>query len=242
MASKICARCKREKSLSEFYIKKNGKPHSWCNDCRPKAKKEWDIKNRDHIAEYKEKTKEHRKKQGFEYREKNKERLKEVTRIYNERSKEKRRQDRLKLENKERAKARGKKWREENRERYNKYFHDYYEKDTTKKIVRNLRHKLYKILKGTNSPLHTSDIIGCDLVFFKNHIEAHFTEGMNWENYGFGIDKWNIHHSPPLASYDYSDPNSYKEAFHWSHSFPKWMPENISENSWYNGTRHHYKK
>jgi hypothetical protein len=242
MSMKLCAKCNQDKDLSEFYIKKNGKPHSYCNDCRKLDKKEWDIKNIDHVAEYKEKTKEYRLKQSAEYREQNRERLRDVSVVYNERSREKRRQDRLKPENRVRELERGRKWRRENKERYNKYFHDYYERDIVKKAVRNLRHKLYKILKGTHSPLHTTDIVSCDLASFRKHLESHFTEGMNWSNYGFGADKWNVHHSPPLASYDYSDPNSYKEAFHWSHSFPKWTSENISENSWYNGIKHHYKK
>jgi hypothetical protein len=66
---------------------------------------------------------------------------------------------------------------------------------------------------------------------------------MTWANHGFGSDKWNIDHKPPIASYtDLSDPIQQKEAFHWTHLCPKWTFDNISENSWYEGIRYYYKK
>jgi len=241
MEVKFCVACKEDKPITEFYLKKNGRYHSWCNDCRKRKKKEWDTANSKHIAEYREINKEHIQKQNTEYRELHYEKLKERWTEDNKRLKEKRKKDRLKPEKREKEKARGKKWRTENRERYNQYFHNYHEKDPIKKIVRNMRHKAYKILKGNVSPIHSKDMFGCELGFFKKYIESQFTEGMNWENYGFGKDKWNVDHTPPLASYDYSNPDNFKIAFHWSHCSPKWLLDNIAKNSWHNGVRHYYK-
>lgn len=242
MATKKCRKCNKDKDESEFYLKKNGRLHSYCNDCRKEDKKAWDVKNKEHTLAYKERTKEHRFQQAAEYREKNREKLRAVASLYNKKLKEKRKEYWSKPEIQEKRRQWARLWREKNRVRYNRYFHDYYERDAAMKAVRNLRHKLYKILKGSVSPLHSKDLVGCDLAAFKLHLESHFTEGMRWDNYGFGADKWNVHHEPPLASYDYSNPDSYKEAFHWTHSFPKWMLENISENSWYQGVKYFYKK
>jgi hypothetical protein len=46
--------CKKDKPLCEFYLKKNGRYHSWCNDCRKEKKKIWDIENKNHRKEYNE--------------------------------------------------------------------------------------------------------------------------------------------------------------------------------------------
>src|SRR5574343_1696946 len=92
MDSKLCVKCKIKKLISEFYIKKNGRPHSWCHKCRKDSKTEWDIKNKDHVIEYKAKTKEHRDNKNAEYRELHREELRLQAIIYNEKSREKRKQ------------------------------------------------------------------------------------------------------------------------------------------------------
>lgn len=242
MATKICLVCKKQKPLSEFMLKKNGKYHSWCNSCRLEYNKIWRRNNAEHIAVYKEKTKEHRKKKDAEYRESHRKELRLVSAIYNEKLREKRKRDRENPEYKSHRKEYEKKWREENREHTHVYFKEYYEKDIVKKILRNLRGKVRKLLKGEISPIHANNLVGCSADFFRAHIESQFTNGMSWLNYGFGADKWNIHHTPPLASYDYSIEENFREAFHWSHCSPKWTLENISENSNYNGVRYYYKK
>lgn len=241
METKFCVKCSLDKPINEFYLKSNGKHHSWCNDCRRLKKREWDLSHREHIFEYKIKTKQHRDRKNKEYKDKNKNKIKQNSYIYNERLKEKRKKDRESPLYKAKRKIYERQWRKENKEHFNKYFHDYYEKNPVKKIVRNMRQKARKIFKGDVSPIHSCDMFGCELDFFKKHIESQFKDGMNWGNYGYGEDKWCIDHTPPLASYDYSNPDNFKVAFHWSHCSPKWLLDNISKNSWYGGVRHYYK-
>jgi hypothetical protein len=50
---------------------------------------------------------------------------------------------------------------------------------------------------------------------------------MNWDNYGFGIDKWNMDHIIPCASFDLSDPEQQKKCFHYTNLQPLWQLENI---------------
>jgi hypothetical protein len=42
---KQCTRCKEVKPISEFYLKKNGKPISMCKPCKSIYAKEWSEKN-----------------------------------------------------------------------------------------------------------------------------------------------------------------------------------------------------
>lgn len=243
MNTKICVRCEEEKDLSEFYIKKNGKPHSYCNDCRSEVKHNWDTENADLIREYKNRTKEYREAYNAEYREKNREILRIKAREDNEKRKESRKAFRLRPEYKEHRKQYEKEWRLMNRDKYNKYFKDYYKNNPNAKIAHALRNRINKILDGRTKHGHLEDLVGCSLDFLEQHLESLFKDGMAWDNHGFGEDKWNIHHFPPLASYsDLSDPEQQKEAFHWSHTFPEWTLENISINSWYEEERHLHKK
>ena len=52
------------------------------------------------------------------------------------------------------------------------------------KIRRNLRRRLHYALKGESKSLHTMDLLGCSIEFFKQYIALMFTDGMTWENYG----------------------------------------------------------
>lgn len=238
MDFKLCAKCKEEKPISEFYIKKNGRPHSWCHSCRKKDKQEWNVKNKDHIVEYKLKTKEYRDKKDAEYRESHREELRLKSIIYNEILREKRKHDRLKPENREKELERGRKWRTENKDRYNRYFHDYYERFPIKKVARNLRHRLYKILKGERSAVHLNDLTGCSLEFLKKHLESQFKEGMGWDNYGL----WHVDHIRPCESFNFRFAEQQRECFHWTNLQPLWGIENISKNAKYNGIDYKYKK
>lgn len=227
---KTCNACKEEKPIEEFLLKRNGKYHSWCNDCRKLKKKEWDFKNEDHIIEYKKKTEEHRIKKDIEYRESHRKELRLQASVYNEKMRDYRKQQRLKPENRQREKERGRKWRAENKEHTSIYFKEYYAKDDSKRIGRNLRHRLHKILKGTNSALHTKDIAGCSLEFLKHHIESQFTEAMSWENY----PTWHVDHIIPCNAFDLTNPIHQRACFYWKNLQPLGGAENISKNDNYN--------
>jgi len=40
MQSKNCPKCKNELSISEFFLRPNGKHHSWCKSCKYRGEKE----------------------------------------------------------------------------------------------------------------------------------------------------------------------------------------------------------
>jgi len=71
--------------------------------------------------------------------------------------------------------------------------------------------------------------LGCSMEEFRIHIELQFSLGMSWDNYGFGMDKWNIDHFIPLAS-----ANSAKELFklnHYSNLRPMWQTDNLKKSN-----------
>jgi 5-methylcytosine-specific restriction endonuclease McrA len=54
-----------------------------------------------------------------------------------------------------------------------------------------------------------------------------FKEGMTWEN----RREWHIDHIIPVSSFDLSDAEQAKKAFHWSNCQPLWAKENLLKGS-----------
>lgn len=52
---------------------------------------------------------------------------------------------------------------------------------------------------------------------------------MSWTNYGNGLDKWNIDHNLPCASFDMDKPQQQRICFHWSNQFPMWQRHNMAK-------------
>lgn len=64
--------------------------------------------------------------------------------------------------------------------------------------------------------------VGCTLGELKNHLEALFTFGMTWENYG----KWHVDHIKPLISFNLDNPEEFKKAVHFTNLQPLWAIDN----------------
>jgi len=71
----------------------------------------------------------------------------------------------------------------------------------------------------------THDLIGCTVAELRQHLEAQFTNGMSWENYG--RSGWHIDHIRPCASFDLSDPEQQRQCFHYTNLQPLWAADNI---------------
>lgn len=94
-----------------------------------------------------------------------------------------------------------------------------------RKLIENFRSRIYLLVKR-NSPTmryKTYEILGCTPAFFREWLEEKFTPEMNWDNYG---TYWEVDHMVPLASFDLSDPEKVKEAFHYSNCQPLHAEEN----------------
>lgn len=97
--------------------------------------------------------------------------------------------------------------------------------DPKYKLTRNLRNRLYYALekKSWKKNTHFAEYIGCDLDSLKAHLEAQFSPGMTWDNYG----KWHIDHIIPLSSA--KTPEEMYKLCHYTNLQPLWGGDNLSK-------------
>jgi hypothetical protein len=101
------------------------------------------------------------------------------------------------------------------------------ENDPVYAITHRLRARINAAYKGTLKPKTTERLIGCSFEEFCQYLESQFKVGMTWEN----RRQWHIDHIKPLSSFDLSDPEQYKIAFHWTNCQPLWAVENMRKGS-----------
>ena len=87
--------------------------------------------------------------------------------------------------------------------------------------------RIWKALRRINvrKSHRTVDLIGCSYAFLKEHIEKQFTDGMSWEK----INSFHLDHIRPLSSFDLTDPEQLKAAFHWTNLQPLTPEENMEK-------------
>jgi hypothetical protein len=71
--------------------------------------------------------------------------------------------------------------------------------------------------------------VGCTIDELKIHLESLFVEGMTWENYGNGTNKWNIDHIIPCLYFDLTDAEEQRKCFHYTNLRPLWGIDNIKK-------------
>ena len=86
-----------------------------------------------------------------------------------------------------------------------------------------------KIVKTSKS----LEILGCSMDEFIIYIESHFTEGMNWGNYGACLESdchvWNLDHSHPISLAETED--EIIKLNHYTNFKPMWAIENIRKSN-----------
>lgn len=135
------------------------------------------------------------------------------------------------------------KYYSQNRERYQRYHEkskhktriskkrrhkERLETDLNYKLRIKLKDRINKSVKGILSQTLLA-LLGCDFAFFRHWIERNFARDMSWDNFGFGMNKWNIDHEVPLCAFDLTNPEQQRLAFHWSNMFPVWQKENLAK-------------
>lgn len=71
--------------------------------------------------------------------------------------------------------------------------------------------------------------IGCPINFFKKYLEYQFKPGMTWDNHG--IHGWHIDHVIPLSSFDLTNEQAMKKAWHYTNLQPLWAKENLRKHN-----------
>lgn len=216
MYMKKCSRCKNEKNINNFSKDKTKKDglQSCCKLCKSEIKKNWTLKNKNHIFEYHKnyilnnpdkalKYKENQSKSDFskinrkKYREENKEKVKEQLKL-------------SRLKNKKKNDETAKNYRIKNKEKIAKKRNETRKirksKDPLFSLVSTIRVSIVNSLKrnGYSKKAKTFEILGCTFEEFKIHLESKFENWMTWENRGLYNGElnygWDIDHVLPISS------------------------------------------
>ena len=198
---KICTKCSIKKVVSDFSVclREKGRLQSWCKSCQAEYRNE----HRAEIAALA-----HRRWTE------NTEEMSAYNRKYGAtHKKEKAKSDRrYRLQHKKEKAANERKRMVE---------------DTEYKLACSLRSRInIAIKRGYKSGSAVRDL-GCSISELVLHLEARFSQGMNWENWA--RDGWHIDHRKPLASFDLTDREQFKQACHYTNLQPLWAKENLSK-------------
>lgn len=208
---KVCTQCKLEKPLAEIHKDKTRKNDlsSWCEECYKKYQNKYQEKYRKT-----EKSKSYHKE--WEKTPKRKE--------YNKNRQKKRRQT-----------LRYKNWYEKNKneiiKRTTKNAKKRKQTDIGFKLSCNLRLSLWKALRGKIKTGSAIRDLGCTLKELKEHLEKQFIEGMSWDNYGCGQDKWTIDHKIAMLDkdIDLTKREDLLRVCHYTNLQPMWFISNIQK-------------
>lgn len=96
------------------------------------------------------------------------------------------------------------------------------------RVWRNMRRRLY----GHGSELAKAspvEVMGCTPEELVAKLEAQFSEGMTWDNYG--LRGWHIDHRNPCAAFNLKDSKEAAKCFHHSNLRPLWALDNMRKGS-----------
>ena len=110
-----------------------------------------------------------------------------------------------------------------NRRRYRFLF------DVNYRLRTLLRCRLHKAIKRNVKQGSAIKDLGCSIPELKQKIEKMFQFGMNWNNWGYGKDKWHLDHIKSLSSFDLSDRIQFLKACHYSNLQPLWQLDNMKK-------------
>lgn len=91
------------------------------------------------------------------------------------------------------------------------------------KLICNLRRSTSMSFKGLRKDKKTIELLGCSLEEARVHLEASFSQGMSWLNYG----KWHVDHIIPISSA--KNKEQLEKLWHYSNLQPLWAKDNLSK-------------
>lgn len=103
--------------------------------------------------------------------------------------------------------------------------------DINFRLSLNLRSRLHGALKSNQKVGSAIDDLGCSVDDLKWWLEFWFEEGMSWENYGHGNDKWNIDHIVAISLFDLINREELLIACNYKNLQPMWQTLNFSYNN-----------
>ena len=101
--------------------------------------------------------------------------------------------------------------------------------DVDYKLRYNLGNKIRQSIRGNKEHKHSADLLGCTIFEVREHLEGQFQPGMTWNNWS--LRGWHIDHIIPLGSFDLTDPEQQRRAFHYTNLQPLWAADNIRKSN-----------
>jgi len=230
MKTKQCSKCKEVKPVEGFGNNKTKKDglRGQCKACE----KQYRTKNRDAIAKRAKQYRQDNKEASKQYRQTNKEALAKKQKQYYQANKEKirARSKQYYQDNKDFCYKKHKQYCQDNRDALTNWKRLYERarraEDPVYRMVGNMRSRLSAIFRhGTAKDETTMELVGCTMEHLQHHMEAQFTEGMHWDNYG--TDGWVCDHIQPVASFDQLDSVQRKTCWHYTNLQPMWYKDNL---------------
>lgn len=133
--------------------------------------------------------------------------------------------------NKEKFKQQEKEYYLNNKERILKIKAQYESKrkqtDVNYKLKKTLRTRLNNAVKNNCKSGSAVRDLGCSIEELKTHLESQFKPGMNWNNWGMGVNMWQIDHIRPLFTFDLSNVEQLREACNYKNLQPIWYEEHL---------------
>jgi hypothetical protein len=218
MDTKCCYKCGSIKELACFYGNKSNKDGkcNHCKTCREARKKVSYEKNKETISSQRK----------LKY-EKNKETISAQRKLYYEKA------------SKETISAQRKVYYRANKQkvlgRVKVYIRGKLRSDPAFRVLFCLRKRLRcaMISQGAVKVSATMDLVGCTRDELMLHFQNQFKDGMSWNNYGSGLNKWSVDHIKPCARFNLLDEAEQKACFHRSNLQPLWWFDNLAKGKKY---------
>lgn len=213
MKTKVCTKCKKRKSITKFSKHKIGKNglRSQCKKCCKEYNIQWYNNNLKKVAIVNKR-----------WRDNNKKKNAAIIKQWCKNNPEKK----IAANTRYIQSSKGKLTRKRRREKErlipkNKL-------NNTMRVAINISLKR----KGASkNGCHWEILVGYTVQQLKLHLEKQFTEGMLWNNYGHGRNKWCIDHKKPIVSFNYNNSNhpDFKKCWGLKNLQPMWCSENFSK-------------
>ena len=115
----------------------------------------------------------------------------------------------------------------EKQREWNDGYSKIYRQSIQPRLAHNMRSRLWSAISHCQKTGSAVRDLGCTINELRDHLEAQFQQGMTWDNWT--RDGWHIDHIKPLASFDLTDREQFKEACHYTNLQPLWAEENLSK-------------
>jgi hypothetical protein len=122
-------------------------------------------------------------------------------------------------------------YRQRHKDSINFKLRERYHNDVSHRIKRQLRNRLNKIVKYNRKFGSAVKDLGCSINFLKTYLTEQFTDGMSWDNWGQGVDKWQIDHIRPLSQFNLEDRDELLVACHYTNLRPLWHSEHVKKSA-----------